>query len=349
MHNPRLIRFAWLTGALALLATLVACSAPPPTPAPSPNQLTRIRVADVPIVTQVPFYVALDRGYFREAGYDVELVPARTPADAVALVATSQVDLAGFGPDPGVFNAMQRGIGIKMLGSAAVFAGGTRASGLVIRQDLIESGRYREPRDLRGMKIAVSAAQSQFYVELLLERAGLTADEVQFTTLSTADMVAALAGKAIDAAWEVEPLIGAIRTQGLGTLTGTGFEGLPGGVPWILFESPNFATTGLADRTLLMRAYLRGMRDFYHAFNLGDGSTDPIIESLAAHSAVHDPAVLRTIGMHTVDPNAALDLTVLDRYQDYYLRTGDQAQRVDLTSFFDAAPLATAVAELGRL
>jgi ABC-type nitrate/sulfonate/bicarbonate transport system substrate-binding protein len=199
------------------------------------------------------------------------------------------------------------------------------------------------------MKIAVSAAQSQFYVELLLERAGLAAQDVEFTTLSTADMVAALTGKAIDAAWEVEPLIGAIRAQGLGTLTGTGFEGLPGGVPWIIFESPNFAATGLANRTLLMRAYLRGLRDFYHAFNLGDASTEPVIESLAAHSAVHDPALLRTIGMHTVDPNAALDLSVLDRYQDYYLQAGDQAQRVDLTSFFDAEPLNTALAELGRL
>ena len=55
----------------------------------------------------------------------------------------------------------------------------------------------------------------------------------------------------------------------------------------------------------------------------------PTLDTVTAYRAPHD--------------------TRHDRYQDYYLRTGDQAQRVDLTSFFDAAPLATAVAELGRL
>ena len=347
MHTLQHIRLAHFVGALVVVAGLVACGAPEQTP--SAARLTKIRVADVPIVTQVPFYVAMDRGYFRDAGYEVELVPARTPADAVALVATSQVELGGFGPDPAVFNAMQRGIDIKMLGSAAVFAGGTRASGLVVRQDLIDSGRYAKSRDLKGMKIAISAAQSQFYVELLLARVGLTAADVEFTTLPTADMVAALTGRAIDAAWEVEPLIGAIQAQGLGTLTGTGSEGLPGGIPWIVFESGTFATTDIAARTGFMRAYLRGMRDFYHAFNLKDGAPQPVIESLAAHSSVRDPAVLQTIAMHTVDPNAALDLTVLDRYQDYYLKTGDQTQRVDLARYVDPAPLAAAVAELGRL
>ena len=320
-----------------------------PAPTPPATGLTKIRVADVPIVTQVPFYVAIDRGYFRDAGFDVELVPVSTPADAVPLVATSQVDVGGFGPDPAVFNAMERGIGIKMLGSAAVFAGGTRASGLVVRQALIDSARYTEPHDLKGMKIAISAAQSQFYVELLLARVGLVAADVEFTTLATSDMVAALANGAIDAAWEVEPLIGAIQARGLGTLTGTGFESLPGGIPWLVFESPHFASADLAHRTALMEAYLRGIRDFYHAFDRKDGSVEPVIESLATHSAVHDPAVLRTVAMHTVDPNAALDLTVLDQYQDYYLRTGNQTQRVELAGFVDAAPLTAAVAELGRL
>lgn len=341
--NTHLLRLGHALLAAAATFALTACGMPrQSTPVP-----TKVRVSDIPLVPQVPFYVALDRGYFRDEGLDVELVPANVTSDAIVMLATNQVEIGGFGPDL-VFNAMEQGVGIKMLASAAVFAAGTRASGLVVRQDLIDSGAYHRPADLKGRKIAVSAAQSQFYVELTLARDGLQAGDVVFTRLANADMVAALANGAVDAAWEVEPLIGAIQTQKVGTLIATGLEALPGGMPWIVFESPRFAETDLTTRTAFMRAYLRGLRDFYHAFNRNDGPRTPVIDSLAIHTSVHDPVVLERVGMHTVDPNAALDLAILDRYQDYYLNTDNQLRRVDLTEFVDPAPLSSAVAALGR-
>jgi hypothetical protein len=41
---------------------------------------------------------------------------------------------------------------------------------------------------------------------------------------------------------------------------------------------------------------------------------------------VHDRNVLETVGMHTVDPNAEIDIASLDRYQDFYLATDNQTQ-----------------------
>jgi hypothetical protein len=40
---------------------------------------------------------------------------------------------------------------------------------------------------------------------------------------------------------------------------------------------------------------------------------------------------------------------ILDRYQDYYLKTDNQLRRVDLAGYVDPAPLSSAVAVLGRL
>jgi NitT/TauT family transport system substrate-binding protein len=315
---------------------------------PQASRLRHVRVADIPLVTQAPFYVAFDKGYFRDEGLDVELVPSTTTSEAVELLTTNQVDLAAFGPDPAVFNTMDRGIGIKMLASAAVFSAGTRASGLVVRQDLIDSGQYRGPADLKGRTIAVSAAQSQFYAELTLARDALKASDVSFTTVANAEMVPALSNGAVDAAWEVEPLIGALQQQHIGTLVATGLEALPGGIPWIVFESATFAQADLVTRTAFMRAYLRGLRDFYHAFNRNDGPRAPVVAALAAHSSVHDSTVLERIGMHTVDPDAALDLAILDRYQDYYLETGNQLRRVDLHGVVDPVPLSAALSALGQ-
>jgi NitT/TauT family transport system substrate-binding protein len=340
----------WLPclAACALLFS-AACASPAAPVTPTSRPLTTIKVADVPQVVQAPFYIALDQGYFRAEGLDVDLVPTSTAADAATLVATNQVDYAGLGPDPALFNAMQRGIDVQILAATAVLRAGTRASGIVVRQDYIDSGRYAEPRDLKGMKIAVGSAQSRFYAERILTRAGLTAADVEFVTLPPPAMVAALQNRAIDAAWEVEPLVAQMQAQQLGTLTSTGFEALPGGVPWLVVRSGSADKASPAVSASLMRALVRGLRDFYHAFNASDGPSAPSISALAAHSPVKDPEVLKKVGMHTVDPNGAFEAATLDVYQDYYLQTGEQTQRVDLSARIDRAPLESALATLGKV
>jgi NitT/TauT family transport system substrate-binding protein len=105
-----------LVTTVALLVGLLGCGIP--SGRATDDKQKRIRIADIPLVTQVPIYVALDRGYFRDEGLEVDLVPTNLTPDAVAMLATSQVELAAFGPDPAVFNAMDQGIGMKMLASA---------------------------------------------------------------------------------------------------------------------------------------------------------------------------------------------------------------------------------------
>ena len=172
MMMIQLLRSGVVAMTLAAIC-LAGCGLVTPAAEPSAAHQTTVRVADIPLVTQVPFYVGLDRGALRDKVWTCSS-PTSSTSDAVTLVATSKVELGGFGRD----RYIQRhgtGIGMKMLASAAVFADGTRASGLVVRQDLIDGGQYHRPADLRGKRIAVSAAQSQFYVELTLARDGVQA------------------------------------------------------------------------------------------------------------------------------------------------------------------------------
>ena len=337
--------------ALALVAT--ACAPTPvqqsPTPTPTPR-LIRVSIADLGIITQAPVYIAMDRGYFEAEGLQANLVPVRTLSETAQLAAIGQVDFGGMAPDPALFNALERGIQIKLLGSGGIFHKSlTGASGMVVRQDLVDSGRYRELADLKGFKIAVGSVPAQFYVEQILNRAGQTATDVEFTTLQLQDMAAGLKGRAIDAAWMLEPLIGAMRTQNLSTQVASGFDAMQDGVSWFVFASPSAAggTPEIAAR--FMRAYVRGLRDFHHAFGLKDASPDSVFDALAAYSSIHDRKVLENVAMHPVDPNGTLDIASFDRYQDYYLAHGLQNQKIDLTRYFDTAPLEAALETLGRL
>ena len=53
--------------------------------------------------------------------------------------------------------------------------------------------------------------------------------------------------------------------------------------------------------------------------------------------------------MHTVDPNGMFDPVALDAYQDYYLQTGEQTQRIDIAMHIDGGPLESALALLGKV
>src|SRR5207244_10708011 len=137
---------------------------------------------------------------------------------------------------------------------------------------------------------AVSSVQSQFYAEQIMGRVGLNADDVEFTNLALPDMAAALKGRAIDAAWMVEPLIGAMRAQNLGQQVASGFDAMPGGVSWLMLASPSAAVRAPDNAARFMRAYIRGLRDFHHAFGLKDAPTGPVLDALAAHSSIKDRA-----------------------------------------------------------
>ena len=350
---PPVPRSAAAAAAPAVLSAVAALallgSACVPAPPPAPPALTQVRIADLGIVTQAPVYIAMDRGYFAAEGLAANLVPARTAAEIASLAATGQVDFGGTAPDPALFNALERGIDIKLLGSGGIFHQPlTGASGIVVRQDLLDAGRYAHLADLKGLTIAVSSIQSQFYVEQILHHVGLSAADVQFTMLALPEMTAALQGHAVDAAWLVEPLIGAMRAKHLGTQVASGFDAMPGGVSWLVFSSPSPAGQTLEVQTRFMRAYLRGLRDFHHAFELKDAPTGPLLDALAAHSTLRDRAVLETVAMHPVDPNGRLELTSLAAYQAYYVANGQMQHALDLSRYVDTQPLEAALDTLGR-
>jgi NitT/TauT family transport system substrate-binding protein len=140
-----------------LLAVLVAaCQAPRPRAlaVPSAPEVVKVTLADNQTIAAAPMYVAFERGYYRAEALDVSFQPLPSAQVAQAL-AVNQIDAGVVNPEPALFNAMERGLDIKVVAALTRNAPGDKPASLVVRRDLVDRGRYASPKDLRGAIIAL--------------------------------------------------------------------------------------------------------------------------------------------------------------------------------------------------
>ena len=170
-------RSPWLAGPLVAGALLAGCAAgarapaqpttEPPRPAapagepaqastPPPGTVTPVRYASQFASSDVPFYIAAERGYFVEAGIDFEFVRFGNSSEAIPALGTGQVDSASSGTNPALWNAVARGIPLKMMLDKGTFRPGWGDQALAIRKAVYDAGRGHSLDDLQGLRIAMT-------------------------------------------------------------------------------------------------------------------------------------------------------------------------------------------------
>jgi NitT/TauT family transport system substrate-binding protein len=310
-----------------------------------------VRLGGSAIGAEAGYFVAMDKGYFAEEGIEVEFLLFQRGSEQIPPLATGELQFGSITLDGSLFNAAQRDIELKIVNYNSLLTPTHYTAGLIVRQDLLDSGRYQEPKDFKGMNIALSSlgATPQLYTERILAWGGLTAADVSYTVLSFPDMVTALANKAVDAAWLVEPFIAIVQAQGTARTVVSSGEAYPGAVTMVLVVSPVFARDNPDAVRRFVAAHLRGQRDYYRAIMRDEGGRDEIVETLTRHTIVKDAGLYARMGMHAVDPNGAMDERILDDYQDYFIRLGTQQRKLDLDRIIDRSYVNAALDRLGRV
>jgi len=336
-----------VTGAMVPPAAVVGAQAPVQPLSPP----ARVQVGSLSVATEAGTFIAMEKGYFLAEGIEVELVPFRSGSEMLPSLATGQIQFGGTGPEPALFNAVLRGVDVKMVGHNSVVGEQDAVGGIVVRQDLIDSGRYRDLSDLRGMTIAVPAPGTfaQLLVERALARGGLTLDDVQLTTLPFTESAVALSNRAVDAALAVEPFITLSAAQNVAQMVIRVGDIFPGAIAGMLMASPVLIRENPEVVRRFVTAHLRGIRDYYRAFVLQDGSAPEIVDILVQYTAVKDPALQARLGRHGVDPNGEADVQTFEEIQDTFLRYGTQQGRVEISRLVDRQYLDYALERLGRM
>lgn len=154
------------TAALSVTILLLLLSCARPTPVP---QKVTIAMGYIPNVQFAPFYVAIEKGYFRQEGIELEFNYG-WEADIVKLVGTGEIDFA-IASGEQVLLARSQGLPI-------VYVAGWYHRFPVVVVSLEEKG-IRSLQDLKGKKVGIPALFGASYVgwRALLKAEGLREED----------------------------------------------------------------------------------------------------------------------------------------------------------------------------
>ena len=324
---------------VAISAVLAGCSSAPKASvaaasssgAPAPlNPAVPVSFAVTGTEGEAGIYVALDRGYFKAEGLDVTLRQIPSFSTSLPLLGSGQLDFATGGPNPDVWNAIENNVPVKIVAAIATGVPGTAQSALVVSDQLIKSGAYQGLGSLKGKTIAINAlgSSSEYYVDKILAKAGLTESDVHLVALDFADMETAIANGKIDAALSVEPFITSMSKAGLAKSVITTTQAVPGGLGSMIVISPVFASQHPAAADRVMYAFLKGQRDYLNAFINGKDPADKaaIIKILVKHTSVTNPALFNQMGLSGSEPTGEFALSSLSQFQTFFISQGSVKQ-----------------------
>ncbi len=101
----------------------------------------KVTIGIVNAVSDGGLFIAEAKGYFKEAGIEASFVEFDTGAKMVAPLGAGQLDVGGGAASAGLYNAVERGITIKMVADKATNVKGAPFQSFLVRKALVDSGQ----------------------------------------------------------------------------------------------------------------------------------------------------------------------------------------------------------------
>lgn len=307
-----------------------------------------VRAATTPSLSNGGRYVAMERGYFEEEGIQIEDVPSDTSTQLFPALAAGQIDLLAGGPTAGLYNAIAQGIPVRIVLDQWTAYPGNEAGGLLIRKDLIDSGRVREVADLRGLRISYTTKghTTQKLVSDLLATANLTLSDVQEVELTYGDLNLALGSGNVDGGITIEPFGGRAVADGYAVRWRAWPEIAPYDNPALIMYSETFAEQKNEVAKRYARAYIRGLREYTDA-RLKGINREFVIAAFQKHTALKDRALYDIVPWPSSNPDGRVNAEAIAAVQDWLHERGYVPTKVDLSKVIDNQFADFAVAQLG--
>lgn len=352
----------WLVAAVVFCLLVTGCSpaqppqaekpapaAPPPTPQ-GLQALTppvKVTVGAKNVVSDAGVLIGLAKGYYKELGLELETVQFNSGQEMINALAAGQLDVGCTVTAAGLFNAMLRGIPIKIVADKGVNVPGQGYYRLCLRKDLAD--KIKDYKDLKGKKLAVvgTASLDEIALDRCLNAGGLSTKDVDLQVLRAfPDIVAAMGGGSIDGGMVIEPFIAQGVAKGVLDPWKDPSEYDPDAQTALLVYGPSI--TGrpeVADR--FMVAYIKALRDYNDAFFKNKNKAE-IIDILAEWSVVKDKALYEQMFPVGLNPDGYVRAKGIELDLAWYKERGHLKGDLKLADVLDNGYVDRALKVLGK-
>jgi ABC-type nitrate/sulfonate/bicarbonate transport system substrate-binding protein len=307
-----------------------------------------VKTGTVGALSDAGIFIAAEKGFFRDEGLDVELIGYKVGPQIIPSLATDQIQTSGTSVSPSLFNALHRGVGLRLVADKGQVSPGFGWAAIAVRSDL--AATIRDYKDLRGRKIGLPAKAVSLYTQLgkALELGGLGPDDVDLVEIGFPDMMAALTNKAIDAAVLIEPFVALVTARKVAVR----WKGVEDFYPFkaqngVVLFGEKFTRQQPEAAKRWMIAYLKGVRAYRDAVSKGI-ERDTIYGILARNTDVRDATLYPKMQPIDFDLDGHVEVRSLDMDQDWFLKLGLQRERADLAKVIDYQYVDYAAAQLEK-
>ena len=337
---------------VAAFGTLVLCLGMTSAFTATPAAPITIRVGTASVSSDAGFFIADKKGYFKQEGLAVTFTTFNSAAKMIAPLGAGQLDVGGGTVAAGLYNAVGRDISVKVVADKGSIQPGYGFSALMVRKDLVDSGRYKSYKDLKGMNVAVGASGTGTTSALneALKKGGLKYSDVNVVDLGFPQHVTAFTNKAIDASITNEPTVSISVKRGVAVRVAGNDIIYPGQQTAVVLYSGVFIKEQPEAAKKFMRAYIKGVREYNDALKdgkLAGKNAEEVIAILTEYTNIKDGDVYRSIIPNACNPDGHVNADSLRKDFAFFTEQGLIKGKVAFQDIFDNSFVDAAVRDLG--
>lgn len=300
---------------------------------------TKIKVGVSPALSSAGIYIAQENGYFKDAGFDVELlVMNSSTSQMTGLLSNNEIQIAAGNLTAGLYAAWAAGSKFRIVADKGHVSDDGQYIWLIVREDLVKSGKVKSPKDLKGLKIglpSVDGSSQQVVLDRILKSEGLSIKDVETLKVGYPEMNIALSGKSIDAAVQLEPFVSNAVKDGVAVKFASAHKYHPNQQSAALLFSEGFSKqNNKIEAIKFMKAYLKGVQDYNESLKKKELWID-LASKLNKYTKIDGEKFWKKVEPVGLSSDGKMNIDSMKGDMDWYVQNGFLKTPVDISSIVD--------------